>query len=132
MSGTIDHTAIATLLHRMSEAWRAGRFDTLEEIFHADMVIAAPGTFDARITGREACIQTYRDFAERATITAYQEEPVWIGVWGPTANASFGWQIAWDDETGAHTASGRDVLCLNKGDDGWRVVGRLMLEETRS
>jgi ketosteroid isomerase-like protein len=125
-----DRNAITALLQDMTHAWRTGEYEGLVRLFHPHMVIAAPGLFEDRVVGREACIQTYRDFGERARITDYHEEEPWIGIWGPTATASYSWVMAWDDEDGASAAAGRDVLALNKGEDGWRIVGRLMIEET--
>lgn len=127
-----DRDAVADVLVRLSQAWRAGRFDALEEVFHPDAVIAAPGAFDAPIRGREACIETYRGFLSAATITEYQEQPAWIGVWGSTATASFAWVIAWEDGEGVHCATGQDVLALAKSETGWQIVGRLLLEQART
>lgn len=127
-----DRTAIEGLIGRMNEAWRAGRVEQLAHYMHEDMVIAAPGQLPRPIEGREDCIESYRDFLARVRITDYAEDRPWITVWGSTGVAIQPWVMAWEDETGAHGAAGQDVYALTKGEGGWIVVGRMMLEQSRA
>lgn len=123
---------ILDLIAEVGQAWRARRFEELSRYFHEAMVIGAPGQTLTLIQGREACIEAYRDLLDGAEIETYAEEPAWVGVWGATAVASYAWVMTFSDEDGAHAAAGNDVLTLAKGPHGWRVVGRMLLETSRT
>lgn len=132
MSIATDRAVIGELLRKLTMAWRSGDFDALAPIFHERMVIGAPGQIMTLIEGREACIDTYRDFGERSMIETYTEDPAWIGVWSDAAVASYAWDMTWTDDDGFHAASGQDVLTWSREDGVWRVVGRMMLETARA
>jgi hypothetical protein len=132
MSIAAERATISDLLRQLTRAWRTGDFASLEPIFHNDMVIGAPGQTMTLIEGREACIETYRDFSERAIVETYTEDPAWIGVWTNTAVASYAWDMTWTDDEGFHASSGQDVLTLAKEEGAWRVVGRMLLETARA
>ncbi len=127
-----DREAIETLIGKMGELWRAGRIDALAEYFDENMVLAAPGQSARPIEGRDECLETYRDFLAGVRVTDYAIEDPWIAVWGATGVAVLPWMITWEDEDGVHGASGQDVFTLTKRDCGWRVVGRMLLEQTRA
>lgn len=132
MSIASERAVISDLLRRLTMAWRSGDYAALEPIFHDEMVIGAPGQTMTLIEGRDACIDTYRAFTERAVIETYTEDPAWIGVWTDTAVASYAWDMTWTDDDGFHAASGQDVLTLAKERGAWRVVGRMLLETARA
>jgi hypothetical protein len=131
MSIAAERATFSDLFRKLTFAWRTRDLAGLELIFHRDMVIGAQGQTMTLIEGRDACIETYRDFAERAIIETYTEDPAWIGVWTDTAIASYAWDMTWTDEEGFHAASGQDVLTLAKEEGAWRVVGRMLLETAR-
>jgi hypothetical protein len=131
MSIAAERAQISDLLRTLTISWRTGDWAALEPIFHERMVIGAPGQTMTLIEGREACIETYRDFGERVVIETYSEDTAWIGVWGETAVASYAWDMTWTDDEGFHAANGQDVLTLAKERGGWRVVGRMLLETAR-
>ena len=117
--------AVAAVLARIGAAWPERRYADLADCFESDMVIVAPdGT---RIAGRNACVASYRAFADQAVITGYRETPPQIDLLGDTAVAIVPWQIAWQDTEGEHRETGRDLFVLTRRSGRWRAVWRMVL-----
>jgi hypothetical protein len=118
---------VADALARLSAAWRGRRYDELAALLDEHVVLAAPG-FVGRREGRDAVVESYREFMERATITEYREGAPTIDVWGDTAVAAYHWEMAWRSGGVPNRGSGHDVLVLRRApDDGaWRAVWRTM------
>lgn len=98
-SNASNHEAVAAVLARLSAAWQGRRYDDLSSFFDPDVVLALPGGA-GRVQGRDANVESYRDFIKRVTITEYREQPPGIDVWGDTAVTSTrwerpGWPAAW-------------------------------------
>ena len=133
-----ERPAVLAFLGRMSAAWQARRYEELAACFDERMVIAAPG-FQARVEGREACVESYREFQSRVTITEYREDVPTVDVWGDTAVATYGWEMAWDAGGTHNRESGFDVFVLRRdggASDGgasgvWRAVWRTITPAPR-
>ena len=121
---------VRRVVARISAAWQACRFDDLASCFDAEMVIVAPG-FQARVEGRAACVETYREFMERVRVTEYHESEPAVHVWGATAVASYRWEMAWDAGGTPNRDTGHDVLVFRRVQDGpdqpWRAVWRTIV-----
>ena len=89
-----DRAAVAAILRAITAAWRNGRAGDLDPLFHARMVIAGAG-HEAYASGRAACVESYREFAANAAVTAYDESAPTIHVWGDTAVAHYAWTMTW-------------------------------------
>jgi hypothetical protein len=118
---------VAAALARLGEAWRERRYDELAALLDERVVIAAPG-FVGRREGRDAAVESYREFMERATITEYREDAPAIDVWGDTAVTTYRWEMAWLSGGVPNRASGHDVLVFRRApaDGAWRAVWRTM------
>jgi len=114
-------------------AWQGRRYDDLARYFDDDVVIAQPG-FQGRVSGRAACIASYREFMERSTIDRYAESPATVDVFGETAVATYRWEMAWTSNGVARHDAGHDVLVLHRGGSAkaprWRVVWRTLLPDS--
>lgn len=122
--------AVAAAYSRLSAAWRNARYDELASILDEDVVMALPG-FAGRVEGRDALVQSYRDFMQRATITHYEEGPPQIDVWGDTAMVTCRWQMRWLDAGDQNEAAGHEAFLFRRlpgsPDPGeWRAVWRTM------
>jgi ketosteroid isomerase-like protein len=120
------------VLSNISEAWQLRQYDKLASHFDPDMTIVSPG-FERRVQGRAACVDSYREFMDRATIERYEEAVPVVDVWGDTAVATYRWEMAWTAEGTADDEAGHDIVVLRRssrdGVEAWRVVWRAVTSE---
>jgi hypothetical protein len=123
-------TEVMQTLSRLSAAWRERRYENLTQFFAHDMVFTFPG-FGGRLEGVSAIIASYREFMDRVTLTAYVEATPAVDVWGETAVASFGWEMAWLVGDVPNHERGHDVFVFRREAPGapWRAVWRTMTFE---
>ncbi len=115
---------IAALITDMNEHWVAGQAEPIAEFLHENMVIcAAEGTF--RAEGREVCLQSIEDFCGAATILDFDADDPAIDVVGDTAVASYNFGIRYEMSDSEYEEAGTDVLVLNRGDAGWKIIWRM-------
>src|SRR5216683_1104926 len=100
---------IRLLVKKINEAWMDGRFEELNGYFHDDMVIVGP---DLRVLlkGRGLCVKSYQDFMGAAKVHEYKESEPVIELWGNTALATCGWEIAYEMEGKVYRDSGQDLF----------------------
>ena len=114
------------IVQRINRAWRRGDADGMGELFHADAVIVHPG-FEGRTVGREACVESYREFTAQATVRRLAELDPQIDVVGDTAVVTYGFEIDYDMGRETRAEKGRDVFVLTRGKGSWRVVWRTLV-----
>jgi hypothetical protein len=68
-----EQEAVWEVMQAINRAWVHGRPDEMEPHLHPDMVIVTSDV-EYRADGRDACIDTYKDFCKRATIQDYKED----------------------------------------------------------
>jgi hypothetical protein len=94
-------------------------------LFHRDAVIAAPG-FTDRIVGRDACVESYRQFTDAATIHAFTDSNHSIDIWDTTAVATYHFEIDYEINGARNIDRGRDLLVLTLESPGWQIVWRTL------
>ena len=114
---------IRKMVGRLNAAWVEGRPDDLPQFFHEDVVLAAPD-LEKRLVGRDACVQSYRDFISQATVHQFEMKDVEVDVFGAAAVAACPYTIEYQLGERRFRATGRDLLVLVRDGGGWRVVWR--------
>ena len=126
MSGDESARAeIIATIGRINRAWRTGRVEEMVDAFHDDVVVVQPG-FGTRVSGREACVGSYAEFAAAARVLAYDESEHAVDVWGDTAVATYRFRIEYEIEGKSYLEAGHDLLVFIRASDGWRVVWRTL------
>lgn len=123
-----DAAAIRHVVAGISTAWRTRRVSELHDFFADDVVLIAPGA-RARIQGRVAVVETYREFAENTSSQEYRELDLNVDVFRETAVATYRYEIAWSRDGARFKESGTDVLVLGKTGGKWRVVWRTIVPD---
>jgi hypothetical protein len=114
------HSVVAAI----NAAWIAGRFDELRDYFHPDVVLAQPGRAK-RMVGRDALIESYRDFMRNATIHSFTPGAVQVdGV-----VSTMPWEMDYTFEGERYQERGWDLLVFGKHDARWVVVWRTVVVE---
>lgn len=121
-----DAGEIRRILDVINGAWTTARTDALAALFHADMVIAGPG-YQTYAAGRDACVESYREFSTNAKVLAYSAAEPAIGVWDDTAVASYAWTMTWQRDNDPVSDAGTDQFVFTRSGGRWLAVYRLVL-----
>ena len=122
----IDVEAIRTRVQSLNAAWREKRFDDLRAFFHPDAVIVAPG-LEARIAGRDAVVESYRNFVASASIEAFElAEPV-VDLWGDPAVVTAKFTITYSMDGKVFHEQGHDLLVFQRQGGEWLIVWRTLM-----
>jgi ketosteroid isomerase-like protein len=121
-------TEVSIALRRLSESWRNRRYDELLDCFHDSAVMALPGLSE-RIVGRDALVESYREFMDRSTLDSYSEALATIETFENTAVAHFQWEMVWTSGGKQDRSSGRDLFVFAREPESgrWKAVWRTML-----
>jgi hypothetical protein len=108
-------------LRALNVAWTKGNPDDLRKYFHPDMVAIA-GTERLRIVGRDACVASWKNFAQEAVIHHWCETEPLIGVYGNTAVVTYYFDMSFDRNGRRVDAAGRDMFVFVREDGRWLAV----------
>lgn len=128
MGEMTEESRIRDVIRGITAAWRGGRIDDLERFYRPDVVFVQPG-LGGRLEGREACVESYRQFLAVATVHDYAEEEPVIDRFGEVAVGTTRFEIDYELDGARHRESGHDVLVLARDAYGWRVAWRTLLPE---
>src|SRR5215471_12008624 len=95
MSDQTPEAKVRRSLRRINDAWLNGRVDEAADCFDDGMIMVHPG-FQGRTVGKDACLQSYKDFRAAATVHAYHEDEVKVDVWDALAIASYRFQMDYE------------------------------------
>jgi uncharacterized protein (TIGR02246 family) len=95
--------------------------EDIAALFHEDVVFQVPD-FGARVRGRQACLESYRDFRNAAQVHEVHTEPPQIDVCGSAAVAVYAFDIHYSLDKNTCRESGRDWLVLILEDGRWLVA----------
>ncbi len=70
----LPETAVAAVVGRIHELWQAQRYDEIGEFLDDAVVIAPPGG-GPRVCGRDAYVQSYRDYDRAVTTNEFVDYP---------------------------------------------------------
>jgi ketosteroid isomerase-like protein len=130
MESAMDRETILLLLTEINTTWLTNapeEFPALMgELFHESMVIRGPG-FQPMGSGRDACIQSYMEFARQARVTAWNLSDTEVDLFGDTAVATYAWKITYEMNGQEHQETGHDVFVFMRAENRWRAVWRAML-----
>lgn len=113
-------------VREINRAWSEGRADDLTEFFREDMVMAPLG-LDMRLVGREACIDSYRDFCSKATVHELLETAPAVDVFGDTAVAAYSWQVSYELNGESFEDTGQEVFVFLREEGKWWAVWRTIV-----
>ncbi len=121
-----DSVVVAGVIRRINDAWTSGDWNDLEGCLHDDVVFVQPD-LETRADGRAACVKSYADFVEAATIQGFQASDPTVDVWGDTAVVTYTFEIDYEMNGERARESGRDLFVLTRTADGWRAAWRTLI-----
>jgi hypothetical protein len=114
---------VRQVVERLSECWRSGRLDQLDDCFHPDMVIVGPG-YQELARGRGACVASYREFLSTCTVRSYRESGMAVRQWGTVAVATYAWEMDYEQGGNLHREAGTDLFVFERQGGQWLAVWR--------
>ena len=121
--------AVRHVVRRINELWLSKRYDEIGELLSEHAVIAPPG-FDGRIRGREAYLQSYREYDRVAITHEFSPGEPEVDLLGDVAVAVCPYFVEYELEGRTYQENGRDTLVLSRSTGEWRVVWRTMQTES--
>jgi ketosteroid isomerase-like protein len=114
-------------IRRLNEAWPRGDWDVVGGCFHPDVVMLLPDSDDV-MQGRDAMLDSYREFFDIATLNALTIEEIIVYDYGATVVCHMRFTIDYTIDDEREDASGIEVYTLAADDDGQaQVVWRTQL-----
>jgi uncharacterized protein (TIGR02246 family) len=121
-----DREAIVELIRTLDEAWRRGNYDDLAALVTDDVVIVPPG-FSRRVVGRDAFVESYREFGTQTRIERYELGTPQIEVCGHAAVATARFEMSWWRGDELHHEHGHELIALAHSVHGWRIFWRTLV-----
>lgn len=114
-----------SLVDRVNTAWVESNPDDIQPFLHPDVVTVLPG-FSGVVEGREAAMQAYRDFCERAEVHGFGTSDSHVQVVEDTAVATYAFRIDYEMAGERLEEHGHEVQVLVRTDEGWKVAWRML------
>lgn len=121
--------AVRRVVRQINELWLSKKYDEIGELLSEHAVIAPPG-FGGRVCGREAYIQSYRDYDQVVTTHEFSPGESEIDIVGDVAIAVCPFFVVYEMQGKTHREQGHDVLVLSRAAGKWTVVWRTMQTES--
>lgn len=123
-----DIEIIRGIVQAIEAHWRAQEYERIGDLVAEDVVIAPPGS-DERLRGREAYVQSFRDYDQWATTLEFSSAEPQIDVVGEVAVAVSAFRVVYEHQGATHREKGNDILVLERQAGRWLVVWRTMQVE---
>jgi uncharacterized protein (TIGR02246 family) len=122
---TDPQAAVRDTIAAINTAWLEHRVDAMAPHFREDIVFNAPG-FTSRLEGREACLDSYRQFLDVARLISFAADEPEVDVFGDTAIATTAWSTRYELDGHLHDETGRDVFVFVRDGGDWKASWRFM------
>jgi ketosteroid isomerase-like protein len=127
-SVSTDLEAVQRVVEAINESWLARRYDDIGRYLVDDVVVAPPGS-PQRIRGRDAYVQSYRQYDSAATTHELVAESPQIDVIGDVAISQRPFRIVYELQGTTYRERGTDFLVLVRSNGEWRVAWRTLKAE---
>jgi len=124
-----DENRIQEVARRINVHWMNKQYDRIGELVAEDVVVAPPG-FEMRVMGREAFVQSFRDYDREATTHEFNLGETKIDIIGDTAVAITPFDVVYELQEISYREEGNEMLVLSLVDGRWKVVWRTVLTES--
>lgn len=121
--------AIRHVIEKINTCWQEKRYGEIGAFLAENAVIAAPGS-DQRVRGRDAYVQSYRDYDQTATTHEFNASDPQIDIVGNVAVAVCPFSVVYEMEEKMYRESGHDILVFSRSNERWLVAWRTMQVET--
>lgn len=117
---------IEAVVERLNDCWLNDKLENMDMFFHKQVVMLQPGT-NKKMIGREAMIESYREFVDSSEVSDFRTKNMAIDVFEDTAIVFYTFDIKYRVETTNYDESGSEILVLNRHNDRWVIVWRTQM-----
>ena len=115
---------IISAAQRISKLWRAAEWNELQGCFSADIIQVGPHLKELS-RGREAAIESYRQFSNGAKLTEYNEGDFRADIWRGVATCVYEWSMTYMAEGELRFSRGTDQFIFQEESSGrWIAIWR--------
>ena len=118
-----ERAAIWAAIQRSNTAWTSGRPGDTAGLFADDAVMVAPGVTGV-VEGRDAIVDSYREYAAAAETHAFEETAHDVRIFGETAVVTYLFTVEYSIDGDRLAERGQETLVLRRAGEAWRVVWR--------
>ena len=123
--GIVQMEALKTLIKSINDYWFAKEYDKIGAFLSEDVVIRPPGGSNL-VRGKDAYVQSYRDYDQAAkTLEFIAEDPV-IDIMGDVAVATCPFSVVYEIEGEVYREKGHEHLVFSRSGNQWLIVWRTM------
>ena len=121
-----DVPVISQLIRDLNQTWLQGRFDDLHRYYVEDVVMIPPG-LQGEVVGRDAMVDSYRQFAQQATVHQFREDRIDVHTFESTAIVTLHFHVKYDCGGDVQEENGAEILVLLCRDNEWRIAWRTQI-----
>ncbi len=121
---------IKQLIDDFNTGWTAGIFEKIEPILHEKVIFMAPD-LKTWVTGKEACLQSIRDYVNNAKTKVFEVRNKEIQIWDQTAMVSIEYYIEYQMNHENYREKGTEFWTLHKEKDSWQMLWRAMVKNEK-
>lgn len=121
---------IVHFIEKFNEAWTKGNIKELDSLLHDKVIFIAPD-LKTEISGKEACLQTIKDYVDNANTKTFKLLDKKIHSWNQTAMISIEYHIEYDMGNRDHKEQGTEFWTLNKQQNNWKLIWRAMVKNEK-
>ncbi len=126
---TDTEVAVSRVLDRIQRAWREGPLEDMAPVLDPDVTFVFPG-FSMRLNGREALLQSYREFGASSRVRSYREDRRSIVGGRSAALVEIAFDMTYARDGEDWRAHGIELWALERRPEGWIAFWRTMQELT--
>lgn len=121
-----DKEHIKSIIKEISDVTLGSKKADLRPFFHEQVQFVAPD-LSSTIKGRDAALNSYREFRESSEVHSYEQGDPDINLFGTTAVVTYPFAMRYTFNNQTSHESGRDLMVMIKQDEQWQVVWRTLL-----
>ena len=122
-----DKIAVHNIMRKINSSWRSGSPENMRIYLDPEIMIKIPGN-SGEIIGREALIDSFKEFWTNAQVLEYSESDEYISIIGDRAVVAFKFGMIYQRENYRDKSSGRDIWIFEKKNGNWLAVWRTMID----
>lgn len=109
-----------------NQAWTQGKSEDILPLLHQDAIFLAPD-LKTEISGKDACLQTIKDYVNNAKTKSFNVTNTKIHIWENTAIVSIDYHVKYEMKNKIHQEASKELWTMSNASGKWQLVWRAMV-----